>query len=171
MSRSKIVFSAFLSFLDHAAAQMKIIVATKRNAAPIIRTFNECVSPIAYLLALRGHNKAENSPLKSCLCVALRHHSACHDFSTDLNICSFIRIPVYGKFTKSSVSLMCVRGRLHAAPSESRTSQGSFRALADAGRSAVPLGRKYATHVAQIISTSRLTPLTVEAASTPARRE
>jgi len=52
---------------------MKIIVATKRNAALIIRTFKECVSPMAYLLALRFDITTEKSVLERRFVAAVQH--------------------------------------------------------------------------------------------------
>ena len=51
---------------------MKIIVATKRNAALIIRTFKECVSPMAYLLAftIRYYDRKKRVEKVFCCCVA-----------------------------------------------------------------------------------------------------
>ena len=51
---------------------MKIIVATKRNAALIIRTFKECVSPMAYLLAFTGryYDRKKRVGKAFCCCVA-----------------------------------------------------------------------------------------------------
>jgi len=51
---------------------MKIIVAMKRNAALIIRTFKECVSPMAYLLAfaIRYYDRKKRVGKAFCCCVA-----------------------------------------------------------------------------------------------------
>ena len=51
---------------------MKIIVATKRNAALIIRTFKECVSPMADLLAFTGryYDRKKRVGKAFCCCVA-----------------------------------------------------------------------------------------------------
>jgi len=51
---------------------MKIMVATKRNAALIIRTFKECVSPMADLLALtvRYYDRKKRVGKAFCCCVA-----------------------------------------------------------------------------------------------------
>ena len=55
---------------------MKIIVATKRNAALIIRTFKECVSPMADLLALTGryYDRKKRLGKVFCCCVATYDH-------------------------------------------------------------------------------------------------
>jgi hypothetical protein len=53
--------------------QMKIIVATKRNAALIIRTFKECVSPMATSLRLQIDIKTEKSVLERCFVAAAQH--------------------------------------------------------------------------------------------------
>ena len=51
---------------------MKIIVAMKRNAALIIRTFKECVSPMADLLAftVRYYDRKKRVEKVFCCCVA-----------------------------------------------------------------------------------------------------
>jgi hypothetical protein len=51
---------------------MKIIVAMKRNAALIIRTFKECVSPMADLLAftVRYYDRKKRVGKVFCCCVA-----------------------------------------------------------------------------------------------------
>jgi hypothetical protein len=55
---------------------MKIIVAMKRNAALIIRTFKECVSPMATSLRLRRNNTTEKSVLERRFVAALQHPAA-----------------------------------------------------------------------------------------------
>jgi hypothetical protein len=55
---------------------MKIIVAMKRNAALIIRTFKECVSPMATSLRLRIDITTEKSVLERRFVAALQHPAA-----------------------------------------------------------------------------------------------
>ena len=79
---------------------MKIIVATKRNAALIIRTFKECVSPMADLLAftVRYYDRKKRVGKGFCCCIAtsglrpLVIHS--------VNLLNFLLYPVrHKKFT------------------------------------------------------------------------
>jgi len=69
---------------------MKIIVATKRNAALIIRTFKECVSPMADLLAstVRYYDRKKRVGKVFCCCVATS--GACRAVIHNANLLNFL---------------------------------------------------------------------------------
>ena len=69
---------------------MKIIVATKRNAALIIRTFKECVSPMADLLAFTDQYYDRKKRLGKVFCCCVATSRRCRAVIHRANLLNFL---------------------------------------------------------------------------------